>query len=97
MTLKKAFGGLPKNHQNALQWFVVNSGLTKPWPAPLPDGTLLTTKAKGIYKPHWSKYALSVCTAPDFLDTCLMILTPRFVDKPAAFRWRGERGYWYAG
>jgi len=30
------------------------------WPAPLHDGTLLVSKAKGIYKPSWTKYALSV-------------------------------------
>ena len=32
----------------------------QPWPAPLPDGTLLASKAQGIYKPNWTKYALSV-------------------------------------
>lgn len=31
-----------------------------PWPNPLQDDTLLVTKAKGIYKPQWTKYALSV-------------------------------------
>jgi hypothetical protein len=30
------------------------------WPAPLSDGTILATRAKGIYKPNWTKYALSV-------------------------------------
>lgn len=31
-----------------------------PWPQPLADGTLLATRAKGIYKPAQSEYALSV-------------------------------------
>jgi hypothetical protein len=31
-----------------------------PWPAPLPDGTLLAGRAKGIYKPQWSEFALSI-------------------------------------
>jgi hypothetical protein len=30
------------------------------WPDALPDGTLLATRAKGIYKPAWNEYALSV-------------------------------------
>jgi len=30
------------------------------WPSPLADGTLLAGRAKGIYKPAWSKYALSI-------------------------------------
>ena len=30
------------------------------WPKPLPDGTLLVCRPKGIYKPAWSQYALSI-------------------------------------
>lgn len=51
---------LPDRHRAALQWFIDHAGLGHPWPDPLPDGTFLTTKAKGIYKPEWSRYALSV-------------------------------------
>jgi len=51
---------LPKRHQDALYWFVSNSGLETKWPNPLSDGTFLVSRAKGIYKPHWTKYALSV-------------------------------------
>lgn len=51
---------LPERHRNALEWFDRNAGTIQSWPAPLDDGTLLATKAKGIYKPQWSKYALSI-------------------------------------
>lgn len=51
---------LPERHVDALRWFEENAGREVPWPQPLGDGTLLVTKAKGIYKPEWSQYALSV-------------------------------------
>jgi hypothetical protein len=51
---------LPPQHHTALEWFQEHAGQEVPWPQPLPDGTLLASKAKGIYKPQWSKYALSV-------------------------------------
>jgi putative restriction endonuclease len=53
--------GLPARHRDALQWFEDHAGLEVPWSAlKLTDGTILATKAKGIYKPGWSEYALSV-------------------------------------
>ena len=51
---------LPPQHLAALDWFQEHAGQEVPWPRPLPDGTLLASKAKGIYKPQWSRYALSV-------------------------------------
>ena len=54
---------VPNRHRTALQWFVAHSGTECGWPEPLfHDGqeTLLATRAKGIYKPAWSRYALSV-------------------------------------
>lgn len=51
---------LSKRHMNALGWFARHAGTVQPWPKPLRDGTLLATKAKGIYKPEWSEYALTV-------------------------------------
>ena len=51
---------LPERHRSALVWFEQNAGQEVGWPKPLPDGTFLATRAKGIYKPAWSKYALSV-------------------------------------
>jgi hypothetical protein len=46
----------------ALEWFQRHAGTEQPWPDSLatPDGpTFLATRAKGIYKPSWSEYALS--------------------------------------
>lgn len=51
---------LPPRHQEALRWFLDRAGQLVPWPEPLPGGTLLATRAKGIYKPQWSEFALSV-------------------------------------
>jgi len=51
---------LPTNHLIALQWFDKNRNQIQGWPDPIQDKTLLATKAKGIYKPQWSNYALSV-------------------------------------
>lgn len=51
---------LPAQHQCALRWFLERTGVATAWPEALPDGTLLATRAKGIYKPAWSEYALSV-------------------------------------
>lgn len=52
--------GLPARHRSALEWFVQHASQEVSWPRPLPDGTLLATRAKGIYKPAWSEFALSV-------------------------------------
>jgi hypothetical protein len=44
-------------------WFVDRQGTDQPWPAPIltDEGpTLVANKAKGIYKPEWTSYALSV-------------------------------------
>lgn len=60
LELSHALRQLTERHQAALRWFMVYSGQELPWPSPLPDGTLLASKAKGIYKPSWTKYALSV-------------------------------------
>lgn len=51
---------LPDWHRRALHWFQEQQGLLVPWPQRLADGTLLASKAKGIYKPAQSAYALSV-------------------------------------
>lgn len=58
--LGKLSARLPANHIAALRWFEAHAGEVARWPSPLPDGTLLASKAKGIYKPAWSPYALSV-------------------------------------
>lgn len=52
---------VPIRHANALRWFADRCDTEQAWPAPLDHaGTLLASKAKGIYKPRWSDYALSV-------------------------------------
>lgn len=50
---------LSSKHQRALGWFVDHEGTDQPW-TPSTDNVLLVTKAKGIYKPNWMEYALSV-------------------------------------
>jgi putative restriction endonuclease len=45
-----------------LQWFRDNLGTESVFPDPLPNGDLLATRAKGIYKPAGSQFALSVRT-----------------------------------
>jgi hypothetical protein len=47
-------------HKYALQWFIDNADTVGPWPSPIGAGIYLATRAKGIYKPRWSRYALSV-------------------------------------
>ena len=51
---------LEPRHKRALNWFLDHEGQLVSWPEPLDDGTLLATRAKGIYKPQWSVYALSI-------------------------------------
>jgi len=61
---------LSKKHVQALQWFLSNANNVVPWTGHLEDGTLLFTKAKGIYKPKESEYALSIRHEPSthYLD-----------------------------
>ncbi len=58
--LEELLSGLYERHRTALAWFIDHANSDQPWPSPLSEGTLLVTKAKGIYKPNWSEYALSV-------------------------------------
>jgi hypothetical protein len=69
----------------ALRWFADNAGSVQGWPAPIEGNTLLATKAKGIYKPNWSQYALSVRQGLD---------SP-YPDKPPKFRPDGTWSYEY--
>jgi putative restriction endonuclease len=62
-TLDACIAPLSGRHRLALQWFIEHAHQDHGWPKPVAtdDGeTLLASKAKGIYKPGWSKYALSV-------------------------------------
>ncbi len=60
LSLEELVRILPERHRRALQWFSEQAGHEIGWPSPLSDGTLLAGRAKGIYKPSWSKYSLSV-------------------------------------
>jgi putative restriction endonuclease len=54
---------LPERHRAALSWFMDHAGGEESWPAPIKTAegeTLLAARPKGIYKPVWSEYALSV-------------------------------------
>lgn len=54
---------LPEPHRGALQWFLRYAGKVLSWPQPIyisGKKTELVCKPKGIYKPRWMKYALSV-------------------------------------
>ncbi len=63
--LDELLSRLPERHRTALSWFLEHAGREEPWPLPLSDGTLVATRAKGIYKPNWTDYALSVRQALD--------------------------------
>lgn len=52
--------GLAAAHLEALEWFSARSGRIISWPAPMPNGTYLMNKPKGIHKPRGWKYALSI-------------------------------------
>ncbi len=61
--IETVLGRLPERHRTALRWFVERAGQEHPWPQAVEAGnerTLLASRAKGIYKPEWSEYALSV-------------------------------------
>ena len=58
--LRNFLQDLPPRHRSALAWFDDHARQIVSWPGQLTDGTLPATKAKGIYKPEWTKYALSV-------------------------------------
>ena len=60
LDFEKTLSKVTEPHQVALQWFATHAGQERPWPGSLPGGTLLASKAKGIYKLGWTKYALSV-------------------------------------
>ncbi len=60
VALEHCLSRLTPKHRTALEWFIARAGREEPWPQPLDDGTLLATRAKGVYKPEWSNYALSV-------------------------------------
>jgi hypothetical protein len=51
---------LDPDHRARLDWFAARTGEVIGWPKPMPNGDLLVSKAKAIYKPELLDYALSV-------------------------------------
>lgn len=51
---------LSTSHRERLQWFLDRTGTVSGWPTPLPDGSFLVTRPKGIFKPRDLPYALSI-------------------------------------
>ncbi len=51
---------LSSTHRRQLEWFHSHAGSLVSWPQPLPDGSFLASRAKGIYKPKGVHYAVSV-------------------------------------
>lgn len=63
LTWEIAIKGLEDEHQAALRWFAKNAGQVVKWSEiqeQADQGTRLATQAKGIYKPAYTRYALSV-------------------------------------
>jgi hypothetical protein len=59
-SLQELLEPLSAPHQQALRWFAERANQIVSWPEPLGEDLYLATQAKGIYKPSWSTYALSV-------------------------------------
>ena len=64
----KSLSKLEDRHRVALSWFRDNAGSRVGWPLELVVGSekiLLACRPKGIYKPKWMDYALSVRVAKE--------------------------------
>jgi putative restriction endonuclease len=76
---------LPPRHRAVIEWYADNAGTEQPWPGVLPDGTLIASRAKAIYKPNWTKYAVSVREN----------LSGQYPDKKPTIRPDGTWEYFY--
>ena len=85
LDISSCLGKLTPRHQAALAWFYSHQGADCGWPGDLPDGTHLASRAKGIYKPAWAKYALSVRES----------LTGPYMDREPDVRPNGTWSYMY--
>ncbi len=86
--LQDLLARLPTRHRAALEWFHRQAGTEQPWPTGIETAegtTLLATRAKGIYKPAWSDYALSA----------RQVLKSRYPEKGPDFRNDGTWAYGY--
>jgi putative restriction endonuclease len=62
-SIAEILGTLPLLHRQALEWFYVRTGEVHGWPGKVrfsAGETFLSSNPKGIFKPWWTKYALSV-------------------------------------
>jgi hypothetical protein len=62
-TLSEALAKTHGEHREALGWLVANTGKVIAWStikAQVNNGFRLVNQAKGIYKPHYTDYALTV-------------------------------------
>ena len=85
LELSEILTRLPGDHGTALQWFDAHRGQDVPLPGSLPNGTLLVSRPKGIYKPQWTKYALSV----------RQLMESQYPDKDPVVRPNGTWTYLY--
>lgn len=58
--LNEVLMSLSSSHRAALIWFIEHRGQEVPYPSPMPDGTFLVTRPKGIQKPAGWRHALSI-------------------------------------
>ena len=59
LDMEKTLLMLPERHQVALRWCATHAGQERSWHELISDGTPLVMQ-RGIYKPSWTVYALSV-------------------------------------
>jgi hypothetical protein len=85
-TLQSIFDALKIEHRIALEWFHIRQGQEISWPEPLPDGTFLVNRAKGIHKPEGWTYALSIRQS----------LNTEYKDEDVDFREDGSWSYRYS-
>ena len=73
----KLIARLPEKHRSALKWFAERAGSEQLWPETLLDGTLLASKAKGIYKPN-----MTLLVSPDLERTEYSLLASKHLRFP---------------
>jgi hypothetical protein len=75
-----------EDHALCLAWFEENSGTTTTWPKPIRDDVVLVTQFKGIFKPRWMPYVLSIRSSPK----------GPYADSPVTYNDDGSWSFRYA-
>jgi hypothetical protein len=75
-----------EDHALCLAWFEEHSGTTTTWPKPVRDDVVLVTQFKGIFKPKWMPYVLSVRSSPK----------GPYIDSPVTYNDDGSWSFRYA-